>query len=423
MSIYDKTLKNVADVAAKIMAEKLHPNQQKLDVHEPEKDKLTAKDFEMLRAGKKAKMKEETELEESGEMGPVTRPKEKPVTMRHKTSGKEIVVVKAGVKDKQKLGYTVVKEEDEMQEMKDMIDALILEYESKGGVYRHQGSYGYGGKGAEHGQTDYKKENDLAKAADKPARKKYGSRQNYVRSTRVNESFTELLEKYNEGGVRSLNESFYILEESVDNDQFNAELEKSKRKNAGEDRNDKNIAAGSVQAVKNEEVEQVDEAMSHQAKTTMKHVKNPTAGEKAAAKDIKPGVAGYRDRVAMLQSAKARGALKEDEALDEEGPQGKVPMTSLMPGHSDKAARFAAVQAKGKLVKGKAQSAPQKEPGMKKEEIEQVDERSMTEPEMKERERIVKGMKKGLSGFKQRYGERAKSVLYATASKIAKEKA
>ena len=38
-----------------------HPNQQKLDVHEPEKDELTAKDFEMLRSGKKAKMKEEVE--------------------------------------------------------------------------------------------------------------------------------------------------------------------------------------------------------------------------------------------------------------------------------------------------------------------------------------------------------------------------
>ena len=36
-----------------------HPNQQKLDVHEPEKDELTAKDFEMLR--KRKKMKEETE--------------------------------------------------------------------------------------------------------------------------------------------------------------------------------------------------------------------------------------------------------------------------------------------------------------------------------------------------------------------------
>jgi hypothetical protein len=38
---------------------KLHPNQQKLDVHEPEKDELTANDFKMLRAGKKAKMKTE----------------------------------------------------------------------------------------------------------------------------------------------------------------------------------------------------------------------------------------------------------------------------------------------------------------------------------------------------------------------------
>lgn len=45
----------------------LHPNQQKLDVHEPEKDELTAKDFEMLRAGKKAKMKEEVELDDEAD--------------------------------------------------------------------------------------------------------------------------------------------------------------------------------------------------------------------------------------------------------------------------------------------------------------------------------------------------------------------
>ena len=46
---------------------------------------------------------------------------------------------------------------------------------------------------------------------------------------------------------------------------------------------------------------------------------------------------------------------------ERKGPEGKVPMTSLLPGHSDKAARLAAVQAKGRLVKGKAQSASQKE--------------------------------------------------------------
>jgi hypothetical protein len=58
------------------------------------------------------------------------------------------------------------------------------------------------------------------------------------------------------------------------------------------------------------------EAESHQSKTTMKHVSNPNAGEKKAAKDIKPGIKGYKDRIAMLKAAKARGALKEDE-LDE----------------------------------------------------------------------------------------------------------
>ena len=83
--------------------------------------------------------------------------------------------------------------------------------------------------------------------------------------------------------------------------------------------------AKAVNKLTSEDIEQTNEAqtsaaaryakakMSHQASTTMKHVANPTAGEKQAAKDIKPGVAGYRDRVAMLKSAKARGALKEQE--------------------------------------------------------------------------------------------------------------
>jgi len=55
-----------------IEEKQLHPNQQVLDVHEPEKDKLTAKDFEMLRKGKKAKtVKEEEEIAEGmpGQMG------------------------------------------------------------------------------------------------------------------------------------------------------------------------------------------------------------------------------------------------------------------------------------------------------------------------------------------------------------------
>jgi hypothetical protein len=54
---------------------------------------------------------------------------------------------------------------------------------------------------------------------------------------------------------------------------------------------------------------------------------------------------------------------------------------------------------------------------MKKEKS--VEERHMSDDEMKEREHIVKSMKKGLAGFKERYGNRAKNVMYATATKQA----
>ena len=52
--------------------------------------------------------------------------------------------------------------------------------------------------------------------------------------------------------------------------------------------------------------------------------------------------------------------------------------------------------------------------------IENIEERHMTEPETKKKEEIVKSMKKGLSGFKDRYGDRAKEVMYATATARAK---
>ena len=45
--------------------------------------------------------------------------------------------------------------------------------------------------------------------------------------------------------------------------------------------------------------------------------------------------------------------------------------------------------------------------------------RHMSDNEMKEREHIVKSMKKGMKGFKDRYGDRAKNVMYATATKQA----
>jgi hypothetical protein len=54
-----------------------------------------------------------------------------------------------------------------------------------------------------------------------------------------------------------------------------------------------------------------------------------------------------------------------------------------------------------------------------KDDKEEMKEAKMSDADMAERERIVKGMKKNLTGFKARYGDKAKEVMYATATKQA----
>jgi hypothetical protein len=54
------------------------------------------------------------------------------------------------------------------------------------------------------------------------------------------------------------------------------------------------------------------------------------------------------------------------------------------------------------------------------EEVE-LEERTLTADEKSNKEDYVKGMKKSVSGFKERYGDKAKSVMYATATKMAKK--
>ena len=57
---------------------------------------------------------------------------------------------------------------------------------------------------------------------------------------------------------------------------------------------------------------------------------------------------------------------------------------------------------------------------IKKEEVE-LYEKTLTSAETSKKEQIVKSMKKNLSGFRARYGDRAKEVMYATATKQAKK--
>lgn len=58
-------------------------------------------------------------------------------------------------------------------------------------------------------------------------------------------------------------------------------------------------------------------------------------------------------------------------------------------------------------------------PGLKKEDV--MHESTLTPAESEKKEEIVHGMKKKIQGFKERYGTRAKNVMYATATKNAQE--
>ncbi len=60
---------------------------------------------------------------------------------------------------------------------------------------------------------------------------------------------------------------------------------------------------------------------------------------------------------------------------------------------------------------------------LKKEEVESLEERKLSKAETAKKEKFVKGMKKKYGAFKSKYGERAKEVMYATATKMGKKAA
>ena len=160
----------------------------------------------------------------------------------------------------------------------------------------------------------------------------YGARQNYKRSTRVNESasFTEMLELYNEHGLKVL-----------------APIETEEEQ----------IGDQTIQVIDADKVNGVVETI----------VEEPTNDE----------------------------FTKEFE---------------------DQKASFEGKKKQPKVAAGKTTGVKEMP-----ESYQQIDERELTKGEAKKKEDYVMGMKKKLSGFKQRYGERAKSVMYATATKMAKK--
>jgi len=318
----NKLIRDIADVAARIMSgqqpvtEKLHPNQQKLDVHEPEKDELTSDDFKKLRAGKKPDMKKE-EAEQVDEAKKESKEDFDARQKRLVAAGNETAKDPERLKKLSKIpGYSAamsLAKKSTNEEVKDEYARKVDKYLKK--KYNKEEveelveyTPGPDGKtmikGRSYGAS--KPESDYVKGPSDAELKKIEAEKK-----KKQKKFSEMVNLYQEKGLKSLSEM--LVKEEPDNEQFTKELEDAKAKSEGKKRNTE-IAKGSVQAVKQEEL------------------------------DIN-------------------------------------------------------------AINGVQMST--------------IEERMMTEPEKEKKEDIVKSMKKGMAGFKDRYGDRAKNVMYATATKQA----
>ena len=139
---------------------------------------------------------------------------------------------------------------------------------------------------------------------------------------------------------------------------------------------------------------------------------------------------GLKKAVASGARAVSRGARNVARKMDGGGSSTtSAPAVSKKPSEKPtdpwKGSETTPPKAKSKpAAKPKAKKKTGKLDGLladiRKEEIE-LDEKTLTSAETKKKEKIVKSMKKNLSGFKSRYGDRAKEVMYATATKQAKK--
>ncbi len=211
-----------------VMEANLHPNQQKIDVHEPEKDEITAHDFKKLRAMKKTK---------DGKVHNCA------THVEHAVLGKG----------------TTVSEQHATPDANGDIEWYTVEFET-------------------------------------------GTHQIATKELTITMSEAHM------------HESEQVDEEEkkkpvspFDYKNYKSQIPTKPGETAGFD--SKKISTGTVYTRK-----PVKEAMSHQAKTTMKHIPNASPALKKAAKDIKPGIAGIRDRFDMLD---AGGVKREEVEIDE----------------------------------------------------------------------------------------------------------
>ena len=384
MEFENKKLRDVADIAAQIMmGEKaLHPNQQKLDVHEPEKDELTSKDFEMLRNKKKVKEETEEVAEETIEEGTPAKNTDVADKSYLKDMGKKPTVAS----DLKNLGRFITGKKETKEEV-EQIDELK---KSTLGSYVKKASSNLSDRSFDHGESEHR-QYGMGDDDEKDKEVERDEKKIETRKQGINRAATKL----------SKEEIDHAAEFVLEYESKDGKFVHRARPGAYGGTKDEKHAVDTLSGPKTKELKAI---------------------ESEKKKKMSEMVATYKE-----QGLKGLfEALKKDEVIVEEPTSAEFDAQL-----ADAKERAAGTKKQAEVSKPAVQAVQNEEThttvqfidyndvnGVKISEID-LEERSMTEPEKKKKEEIVKSMKKGISGFKDRYGDRAKEVMYATATKQA----
>ena len=296
------------------------------------------------------------------------------------------------------------------------------------------------------GTPEYEKKYGKAPQDMKPGEKKKttkGEMEKTEKGVVHKRKFSEMVESYTEGGVKGL---FKTLAEEPTSAEFDAQLDDAKKRAAGTKKQPE-VSKPAVQAVQNEEVEltledftpeELEEFMQTEEYEQLDELSKATLGSyvKKASKDL---VGLTRMNTELDTWKKNDDGYKKYAHKDPKIRQPRI--VSPFPPSAKKLLDKSTLKTKNRTAGiGKAVDRMTKEGvesfeeqthttvefidyndvnGVKYTEID-LAERKLTAAETEKKEDTVKGMKKNLSGFKERYGKDAKSVMYATATARAK---
>jgi predicted RNA binding protein YcfA (HicA-like mRNA interferase family) len=193
--------------------------------------------------------------------------------------------------------------------------------------------------------------------------------------------FTDLLEQYKENKLKALSEMVTLKEEPTE-EEFNKEVNVAKDQHEGKVK--KKISAAAVQAVKevDEDVEEEEEFTGYEIP-----VGDLTEEHLLEYEIVKDKNGNYRD--------------DEGNVIKKLNPQQKKYHQRSMWGKPKESNPYFSTKKTNESV--------------------ELDEKKLNKDEKEKKEDIVKGMKVKFKDFKARYGDKAKDVMYATATKLSKE--